>query len=70
MAHVVLLGDSIFDNGAYTSGGPGIGSIIFSVVWAIIGWVIWSYVTYFIGTRLFSGRATPGELLRTIGYKL
>jgi hypothetical protein len=50
------------------AGGPGIGSIIFSVVWAIIGWVIWSYVTYFIGTRLFSGRATPGELLRTIGF--
>jgi hypothetical protein len=51
-----------------TAGGPGIGSIIFSVVWAIIGWVIWSYVTYFIGTRLFSGRATPSELLRTIGF--
>ena len=29
-----------------TAGGPGIGSIIFSVVWAIIGWVIWSYVTH------------------------
>ncbi|MGH2351562.1 MAG: Yip1 family protein [Chloroflexota bacterium] len=43
-------------------------ALIFGVIWALVGWVIWSYLTYFVGTRLFSGRATPGELLRTIGF--
>src|SRR5579884_23301 len=38
------------------------------VLAALVGWVVWSYVTYFVGTRLFSGVATPGELLRTIGF--
>jgi hypothetical protein len=45
-----------------------IGSVIGAVVFALLSWVIWSYVTYFIGTRLFGGTATPGELLRTIGF--
>ena len=34
-------------------------------------WLIWSLITYFIGTRLFKGpetSATYGELLRTIGF--
>jgi hypothetical protein len=35
---------------------------------ALLGWVIWSWVTYFIGTRLFGGTATPGELLRALGF--
>lgn len=38
---------------------------------AIIGWLIWSGLTYFIGTRLLAGpetSATYGELLRTIGF--
>jgi len=35
---------------------------------ALLLWAIWSFVTYFVGTRLFGGRATYGELLRTIGF--
>jgi hypothetical protein len=35
---------------------------------AFIGWVAWSYITYWIGTSVFKGQATPGELLRTIGF--
>ena len=42
--------------------------LIGAVVGAIIGWLIWSFVTYFIGTSVFRGIATPGELLRTIGF--
>ena len=34
----------------------------------IINYYIWAYVTYFIGTNLFEGRADPGELLRVLGY--
>ena len=41
------------------------------MITALIGWFIWSYITYFIGTRLFKGpktKATYGELLRCIGF--
>jgi hypothetical protein len=36
-----------------------------------VGWLLWAYITYYIGTRLFKGpktSATYGELLRTLGF--
>jgi hypothetical protein len=47
--------------------GP-ISAFIITLVAAYVGWLIWSYVTYFVGTRMFGGTATPGEMLRTIGF--
>ncbi len=41
---------------------------VVTAVWAVIGYYIWSYLTWFIGTRFFGGTAEPGELMRTIGY--
>ncbi|HZO31635.1 MAG TPA: YIP1 family protein [Chloroflexota bacterium] len=38
------------------------------VLMAFVSWIAWAYITYFIGTSLFKGQATPGELLRTIGF--
>ena len=51
-------------------GGEGslIGGIIGGIIGAFIGWVIWAAVTYFVGTALFGGTATFGELLRTLGF--
>lgn len=50
-------------------GGPGVlGGLIVGAAGAVVGWIVWSYVTYWIGTQLFGGRATPGEMLRTIGF--
>src|SRR5207253_4692176 len=34
----------------------------------LIGWAVWAGVTYFIGVTLFNGKATWGELLRTLGF--
>jgi hypothetical protein len=51
--------------GAIWRGGP---SIIAGPVSAILGWLLWSAVTYVIGTKLLDGTATWGELLRTIGF--
>ncbi|MBI4495145.1 MAG: YIP1 family protein [Chloroflexi bacterium] len=48
--------------------GRGGGGLVGGVVTAILGWLAWSFVTYFIGTRAFGGTATWGELLRTIGF--
>jgi hypothetical protein len=50
------------------AGGVIIVGLILGIISALIGWIVWSYVTYFIGTRLFRGTATPGEMLRTIGF--
>ena len=38
------------------------------IVMAFVSWIAWSYITYFVGTSLFKGQATPGELLRTVGF--
>lgn len=38
---------------------------------ALLAWVVWAYLIYWLGTRLFpepQTRATHGELLRTIGF--
>lgn len=35
---------------------------------ALIGWLVWSGVTYLIGTKLFDGEATWGEVMRTLGF--
>ena len=42
--------------------------LIVGLLGALFGWVVWSYITYFIGTSIFKGAATPGEMLRTIGF--
>lgn len=53
---------------AIAASGTGLGAIIFAPIWQIIGWLIWAAVTYFIGSTLFRGTATWGELLRTLGF--
>ena len=49
----------------------GIGAILMGTVSALIGWYAWSYIVYFIGTRILpepQTKADYGELLRTIGF--
>ncbi len=45
-----------------------VGMAILGGVWALIGFFIWAWLAYFIGTRLFGGTADYGELIRTLGY--
>lgn len=51
--------------GASRSGTLG---IIAAVVAAFVSWLVWSGLTYLVGTRLFGGTADWGELLRTLGF--
>src|ERR1700694_5783153 len=53
-----------------TGGTPGglVGGLIGGLLSGLIGWAVWSYVVYFVGTRFFGGTATYGELLRTLGF--
>jgi hypothetical protein len=45
-----------------------IGAFINAVVAALISWLVWSAITYFIGTKLFGGTATFNEMLRMLGF--
>ncbi len=49
----------------------GVEGILWHTLVAVVGWYVWAYVTYFIGTRLLPTPDTVadhGELLRTIGF--
>jgi len=39
-----------------------------AAVVAVIGWAAWAGVAYLIGTKLFGGTATWGEVMRTLGF--
>jgi hypothetical protein len=56
--------------GASMAGAPRgiVGPLIGGILMALIGWAVWSYVVYAVGTRFFGGTATYGELLRTLGF--
>jgi hypothetical protein len=54
------------------SRGSGVsGNLIIMILATLLGWYIWAYLTYFVGTRLLPGLRTQadwGQLLRTIGF--
>jgi hypothetical protein len=57
--------------GIGTATTQGFTGIILGTVFALIGWYVWAFLTYFIGTKLLPEsrtKADHGELLRTIGF--
>jgi len=51
--------------------GAGLGGVVLGAVAALLGWVTWAFLTYFIGTRLLAEpqtHADVGELMRTLGF--
>ena len=49
----------------------GLVGMVSSAIAALIGWYVWAFLTYFIGTRFLAEpqtRADHRELLRTIGF--
>lgn len=71
--YVVILSSLAAGVGTITQGniiGILVGTILGTVL-AIIGWFLWAYITYIIGTKLLPEPQTEadyGELLRTIGF--
>lgn len=66
---VVILSSLAAGLGSITSGGST--GVMIGTISALIGWLIWSYLTYIIGTKLLptpETKADYGELLRTIGF--
>ncbi len=66
---VVVLSSVAAGVGSIARGG--LGGILMGTIAALIGWYVWAYLTYFIGTKLLAEpqtKADHGELLRTIGF--
>lgn len=66
---VVILASVASGVGASAAGG--VGGFLFGTVASLVGWYIWAFLTYWIGTRFLSEPQTSadyGELLRTIGF--
>lgn len=70
---VVIISSVAAGIGTITRGGFAgfIPSILLGTLFALIGWFVWAYIIYFIGTKLLAETQTKadlGELLRTIGF--
>jgi hypothetical protein len=68
MAVVVL---SSIASGIGSVGQAGVVGIFTGTIIALVGWYVWAYLTYFIGTKFLAEpqtKADHGELLRTIGF--
>ncbi len=66
---VVVLSSIAAGIGNITRGG--FGGVFIGTIAALIGWYLWAYLTYLIGTKLLpepQTKADHGELLRTIGF--
>ena len=53
------------------SANVGLLGMVISTIAALIGWYVWAFLTYFIGTKFLAEpqtRADHRELLRTIGF--
>ena len=65
---VVVLGSIAAGIGALSGG---IGGLIFGIVAALVGWAVYAFIAYWVGTNIFKGprtEATWGQLLRTLGF--
>jgi hypothetical protein len=68
-AVVVVLASVAGGIGSFENGG--LAGVFVSTIAALAGWVLWAFITYWIGTRLLPEPQTVadhGELLRTIGF--
>ena len=69
-AAIVVVGTSIA-GGIGAGFSIGIGGFVFVTIFGLIGWAVYAWITYFIGTRLLAGPETSadwGELARTLGF--
>lgn len=60
---------------AAVAGGIGVGAgvrgLVLGTIFGLLGWAVWAWLIYFIGTRWLpeaDTRADAGEMLRTMGF--
>lgn len=66
---VVLIAAVATAIGSAWGGGANVAALVVGgLIGPLVGWVIGTGCIYFIGTRLFGGTATWGEVMRTMGF--
>lgn len=68
VAIVAIVGGLIGGGISAAMGGSFLASFLTTLLNAFIGWFIWSAVTYFVGTSLFGGQSSMGQMLRVLGF--
>ena len=49
----------------------GLGGLFIGLLVGLVGWALWAWITYFVGTRIFNTPETDadwGQLARTLGF--
>jgi len=57
--------------GIGTLGAGGVSGLIAGIIIGLVGWAVWAWITFFIGTRLLRTSDTEadwGQLARTLGF--
>lgn len=65
---VVVLGAIAGGIGALSGG---IAGLVVGVIASLVGWAVYAFIAYWVGTHIFKGpqtEATWGQLLRTLGF--
>lgn len=68
VAIVALIGALGQAGGAMVMGTSVVGGFVWTFVSTFVGWIVWSAITFAVGTRVFGGTADLGEMLRVIGF--
>lgn len=68
VAIVAIIGGLLGGATTIFVGGSFIGTFLQQLLTVFIGWLVWAYVTYFVGTSFFNGKSTSGEMLRVLGF--
>jgi len=67
-AIVVIAAAFLAAVGTGISSGSVVAFLVRLIIGPLVGWLLWSWVTMFVGTRFFGGEADFWEMARTLGY--
>jgi hypothetical protein len=68
VAIVAIVGGLLAGFAAPLGGGSFIGALLGQIIIVFAAWIIWAYVTYYVGSGIFGGKATTGQMLRVLGF--
>lgn len=68
VAIVVVVASLLAAIGAGIGGRSALAFIVSLVAGVALNWLLWSFVTMFVGTRLFQGQTNFWEMARCLGY--
>ena len=62
---IAALGNAL---GAQIAHHPFFPRFITSLIWGLVGWILYTAISFFVGTVLFKGHGIPAGVLRILGF--